>query len=89
MEILKQAKGWKLTKTSNLKYFKNGRANMHIEVRYHVEKIYTSIEQEMIERDQRVASGCFWIPTKKEALRIFNTLIKTGYLEGVPVKLGA
>ena len=55
-----------LYKQSELRYFKNGRANMHVRVSYHVQTLFGTMSQ----------SGTHWIKTKAEAIKLFNQAVK-------------
>ncbi len=85
-QVLNKHGNWELTKTGRTKYFKNGRANLHVEIRYNIERVYTLEERIEIEENRAVETGYFWIPTKKEALQVWRELTKKGTLRGTPVK---
>lgn len=73
--VLKEFSGWQLVRVTQLKYFKKGRANMHVEVRYHVEH-----------QNPDVMTGCFNMTNKKEALAVWKLLIKNRELGGAKLK---
>lgn len=84
MTTLKTYGKWQLNKYSKLKYFKNGRANMHVEITYCIE--HASRFALSIEEHKRIESGTFWIKTKKEAMAAWKLLTKKHELNGCALK---
>jgi hypothetical protein len=90
METLKTYGQWKLNKYAKTKYFKNGRANLHVEITYCIE------HDDLVDSDTQVATGIFWIQTKAEALKHWSELKRTHSIGGselradlFPTKRGA
>lgn len=77
-QILKQKNQWCLVKYSETAHFKKGRACLHTRVQYCIEHS-TQFDPAC---EEPIETGCFWIQTKSEALKIFNELIKTHVLNG-------
>jgi hypothetical protein len=86
-QVLKSFGDWELVKVGETRHFKNGRPNLHVQIRYHIEKVYTSIEQQEINESRRVASGYFNMISKTEANKVWRELTKQGTLNGIPVKI--
>lgn len=75
METLKTYGQWQLNKYSRLKYFKNGRANMHVAVSYCIE--HTELQD---------GTGIFWIQTKAEAMKLWTEFKKTHSIGGCELR---
>ncbi len=84
METIKQFGNWQPNKYSKLKYFKNGRANMHVEVTYCIE--HSSRFTLRCDDPNRVETGVFWIKTKQEAMKAWKLLIEKHELGGATLK---
>lgn len=92
-QVLEVYGKWELNRTSQTKYFKNGRPNLHVETKYNIERHFDlSTEQgqkeyEEVHNDRRVVSGYFNVPTKAEIMKVWKQFKKTGVLNGTPVKV--
>jgi hypothetical protein len=85
MITLKQHGYWELNKYTELRYFKNGRANMHTRITYCIEFANAEYyEDHGVDLD--ITSGSFWITTKREAEQVFRNLIKKHELAGCKLK---
>ncbi len=62
-QILQSKAGISLIQQTELKYFKNGRANMHVATSYHVECV-------------QVHACRYHMTNKAEAKKYFNSLVK-------------
>lgn len=84
METIQTYGEWQLNKYSKLKYFKNGRANMHVEITYCIEHGSRFVLQ--CDDVNRVETGMFWIPTKREAMVAWTALKRTNSLNGCTLR---
>lgn len=84
METLKTYGQWQLNKYAKLKYFKNGRANMHVETTYCIE--HSSRFTLCCNDPNRIETGSFWIKTKREALNEWTSLVKRHELGGCALR---
>lgn len=96
MQTLKTYGKWQLNKYSELKYFKNGRANMHMAISYCIEFDNAALYKETNSLDGHVETGIFWIKTKAEAMKEWSQFKKTHSIGGAelrselfPIKRGA
>lgn len=74
-QVLKTYKGWNLVEISEMSYFKNGKANLHMARRYHIQN-----------EDPEIITGIFNIKTKKEALKEWSQFKKTHSIGGAELK---
>lgn len=81
METLKTYGQWQLNKYSRLKYFKNGRAIMHVAVSYCIE-FDNAGAWTKDNKHEHVETGIFWIKTKTEAMKLWTEFKKTHSLGG-------
>lgn len=86
MVTLKTNGYWELNKYSTLKYFKNGKANMHVETSYCIE-FNNSKYYEDHGTDLDVSTGVFWIKTLRDANKEWNNFKKTRTLSGAVLKV--
>lgn len=84
METIQTYGQWQLNKYSQLKYFKNGRSNMHVAVSYCIE--HTSRFTLPCDDVNRVETGTFWIRTKGEAMREWRQFKATHSLGGCALR---
>jgi len=85
MTTLKQYGYWKLNKYVELRYFKNGRANMHTRTTYCVEFDNADYYADHgIDLD--VVTGSFWMTRKSEAEQVFKKLVKSHEIAGAKLK---
>lgn len=79
---------WRLTQCSTLKYFKKGRANMHMSTVYHIEYdnvgVWTAMGRP--ENFNQIDTGVFNIKTKAEALKEWTQFKRTHVLGGAELK---
>lgn len=65
---------WELIKTATTKHRKNGKANLHVEVTYSVERTDGALDADFnpIKEDRQR----FWMKSKNEATKHFKSLVK-------------
>jgi hypothetical protein len=80
MQTLQTYGKWQLNKYSQLKYFKNGRANMHVAITYCIE------QADVVDTETQVATGIFWIKTKTEALKEWREFKRTHCIGGAKLR---
>jgi len=83
--IIKTHVLWELIQYKELKYFKNGRANIHIKASYCIE-FNNAKAWSWNKHHEDIDTGMFWIKTKKEALAAWTLFLKTQELGGVKLK---